>query len=716
MTAPLRALCHALLLLLLASAPARALVIDEIGMDGGPGEDGGSAHASGSEIASGAAPAQVIATASGGAGGAAPAEGGPAGDGGGAGLGPLYAASDTGDVVVSGSARGGNGGNGTADQPAGDGAAVRLLGSVDGDTAGSLTLDQTAWGGNAGYLSGGRAGTAVSHLTRRKAAESFALTSRAIGGGAATTPVRTLGVAKGGPARATGSGVNAAGEMRTLVFARGGLGGANASQPGEDGGEATAVAYGRSEGDDHPVSVGRQPFISLPTSIPATPGPLDRTPGANLFGPIVFLLPGVGATGGDGGSFLSILLPPVTPPGGDGGDASSTSVGIAEGDSPVDVLDVARGGNGGFQVGVAPGTSSAGGKARSVAVGVGGGTSPVTVEAQASGGGAGSVGQAADPSAGSFLPPRDGLPGGAAQASAVAIGRGDADASASATGGVGTGAGAADPRHPGGSGRALAKAIGEHAAASAAAQSNSEALRVEARARAEVLGEAASEARIGPALGGQRVFQRLAHYFGGRNASVEATVSPGAREVARALRREGELEQALEDVGVETIDALGTFSAWQRSRARTPGVGTPRGTAPAPEQVSVLEVELSSLALLFNGTTDPVFIGLFAPQIARRGFVSLHLSLENGADLLVDESFSSAAAASAFLDGALLEVGPIETGPFPLPLPGPLPGQALLGTALLRIELVTRAPGAGLALDFLVGTAPPEEAEEPAAP
>jgi hypothetical protein len=699
MTAPLRALLHAWLLLLLASAPAHALVIDEIGMDGAPGEDGESAHASGSESASGATAAQVIATASGGAGGAAPLEGGPAGDGGGAGLGPLYAASDTGDVVVAGTAHGGNGGNGSADQPAGDGAPVRLFDSLDGDTAGHLTLNQTAWGGNAGYASGGRAGTAVSHLTRRKAAASFELTSRAIGGGAATTPVRTLGVADGAPARATGRGVNAAGEMRTLVFARGGLGGANGSQPGGKGGDASAVAYGRSEGDGHPVSVGRGPFISLPTSIPATPDTLSRAGAANLFGPIAFLLPGVGATGGDGGRFPSILLPPVTPPGGDGGDARSTSVGIADGDSPVDVLDVARGGNGGFQVGVAPGTSSAGGEARSVAVGVGGGSSPVTVEARAMGGGAGSVAQPADPSGESFLPPRDGLPGGAARASAVAIGRGDADASASASGGVGTGAGAADPRHPGGPGQALAKAIGEQGAASAAAKSSSEALLVEVRARAERPGQASSEARIGPSGRGQGAFRRLDHYFGGRNSSVEAVVAPGARQVARALHREADLAQALEDAGVEAVDALGTFSAWQRG---------PRARGGA-EQVSVLEVELSSLALIFSGSTDPVFVGLFAPQIARRGFVSLHLTLENGEDLLVDESFGSAAAASAFLGGVLLEAGPIETGPFP----GPLPGPSLLGRALLRIELVTRSAGAGLALDFLVGTAPPEE---PAAP
>jgi hypothetical protein len=699
MTAPLRALSHILLLLLLAAAPARALVIDEIGMAGGPGEDGESVHASGSESASGADPAQVIATASGGAGGAAPVEGGPAGDGGGAGLGPLYASSDTGDVVVSGTAHGGNGGNGTADQSAGDGAAVRLFGSLDGDTAGSLTLDQTAWGGNAGYPSGGRAGTAVSHLTRSKAAQSFALTSRAIGGGAATTPLRTLGAAEGAPARATGSGVNTAGEMRTLVFARGGLGGSNANEPGGDGGDATAFASGRSEGDGHPVSVGRQLLFPLPTATADTPATLGGAPGANLFGPIAFLLPGVGATGGDGGRFLSITLPPVTPPGGDGGDARSTSVGIAAGDSPVDVLDIARGGTGGFQVGVAPGTSSEGGKARSVAVGVGGGSSPVEVEARATGGGAGSVGQPADPSGESFLAPRDGQPGGRAQASAVAIGRGDADASASASGGVGTGAGATDPHHPGGPGQALAKAIGEHGAASAAAKSSSEALYVEARAGAELPGQASSEARIGPARPGQAAFRRLGHYFGGRNASVEATVSPGARQVARALRREGELAQALEDAGVEAVDALGTFSAWQRG---------PRARGGA-EQVSVLEVELSSLALLFNGVTDPVYIGLFAPQLAQRGFVGLHLTLENGEDLLADESFARAAAARAFLDGALLEVGPIETGPFP----APPPPSRLAGKALLRIELVTRAPGAGMALDFLVGTAPPEEPVAP---
>lgn len=680
------------------AAPARALLIEKVGADGGLGEDGESAHASGSEIASGAAPAEVIATAEGGAGGAAPPEGGPAGDGGAAGLGPLYASSDTGDVLVAGTARGGNGGNGGNGASAGDGAAVRLYDSVDGDTAGALELSQDARGGNAGYLSGGRAGAALSSLQRRKAAESFQLVSRALAGGAATTSLRSLGVAEGAPARATGMGANAAGSMRTLVTARGGLGGGNVGVPGGDGGDASAVAYGLTEGDGHPVFVGilagfggGGPVFEFPASSRCDDTRVIACPLDPDLPPIT-LFPALGAIGGNGGGFLTMLPQPLSPPAGDGGNARSTSVGIAQGDSPVEVFDLAAGGSGGFQIGVESGGPSEGGSARSLALGIGGGTAPVKVEAQASGGAAGSVGLSGGPDAGGFSPSQDGLPGGKAEASAVAIGHEEASASALARGGDGTGFSPADPRHAGGAGKALARAIGGHGTASAAARSSSEALRVEARARAELPGEATSEARIGPARPWPRAFQRLSHYFGGRDVSVDAEVAPDTREVARALRRERQLDQALAEAGVETVDALGTFSAWQRSGARG-----------ALNQVSVLEVELSSLALLFLGATDPVYIGLFAPQIHERGFVSLHLSLENGEDLLVDESFDSAAAARAFLDGALLEVGPIETGPFPLP------PSAQLGKALLRVELVTSRPGAGLSLDFLVGTAPPSE-------
>ena len=53
-------------------------------------------------------------------------------------------------------------------------------------------------------------------------------------------------------------------------------------------------------------------------------------------------------------------------------------------------------------------------------------------------------------------------------------------------GGDGTGPRAAAPRHPGGTGKAVAKAIGAYGEASAAAKSSSEALRVEVRAQASV--------------------------------------------------------------------------------------------------------------------------------------------------------------------------------------------------------------------------------------
>ena len=128
--------------------------------------------------------------------------------------------------------------------------------------------------------------------------------------------------------------------MRTLVAAGGGAGGGSVGSSGEDGGEANVVAYGRSRGDGNPVFVG----VPEPGALPF-PGPVPLPQPA-------LGLAAVGAFGGAGADFLSLFLPPITPPAGDGGNARSTSVGIAEGDSRVDVFDFAGGGDGGFQVGI----------------------------------------------------------------------------------------------------------------------------------------------------------------------------------------------------------------------------------------------------------------------------------------------------------------------------------------------------------------------------
>jgi hypothetical protein len=722
---------------------ASALLISEFGAQGAPGEDGESVEVSGTLISVGADPAELIGVGFGGRGGPAPVGGGPAGDGGGSGIDSLHAASDSGDVTVRGSAIGGAGGLGTQGDPGGSGASVLLRNGVDGDTAGELELFQGATGGSAGVGIGGEAGRAVSWLQRSKSAESFELTSRAMGGGAPRAPRGAVGRIDGAPALSTAHAVNDAGSLRVVSAARGGEAGSSFTDGAGAGGDASAFAFARSEGDGHPV------FVSIPPPL-TDPGPgggpgyelplrdtLDQDysdvlgcglargcTGFEERGPVAEPLPAgldpgpffAGALGGVGGGFLSTSLPSSSPPAGNGGKARSVSIGIAAGNSPVEVFDVAEGGRGGFQVGVAEGGPSEGGAARSVALGVGAGTSPVKATAQATGGASGSVaGSLALPEDASFFPPEDGLPGGRGDASAVAIGRGEALAEAVSTGGLGTAgvAAAAGPRHPGSVGRALAKAIGTHGTATARARSSSGKLQVQASAESSLLEAATVEARIGPPRRGsfwQRLFRRLDRQRGAREAFAEATVAPDAREVEHALRGQPELSRALEDAGVDTVDALGSFSARQRREAPPPrGPASPRGS---PLLRSVFELELSDVVGGLGGATDPTYIGFFAPRLSRRGFVALHVTLENGDDLLLDEIMFESDAAESFLDGTLLEVG------FILGARGnPWPVTGLSGDrATLRVALATSIAGGGLAFDFLVGTAPPDDSQQPSPP
>ena len=78
--------------------------------------------------------------------------------------------------------------------------------------------------------------------------------------------------------------------------------------------------------------------------------------------------------------------------------------------------------------------------------------------------------------------------------------------------------------------------------------------------------------------------------------------------------------------------------------------------------------------------------------------VTLKNENDNGAGRVILDT-TDADEAVACLDGALLDVGRISSGGNTFP-PEP-------GAATLRIELVTSRPGAGLSLDFLVGSAPP---------
>jgi hypothetical protein len=721
---------------LLLAGPAWSLSITEIGEPGAPGEDGESVHASGSELATGSDPAELLATAYGGDGGSTDVPGGrPAGNGGGAGL-DLFAASDAGEVTVRGTARGGAGGNGLEGPPAGDGAPVSLWNTVDGETSGPLLLSQTAIGGNAGPGSAGRAGEATSWLRREKAAGSLTLEARAIGGGPHFTTRRPFPLssgAAGAPALASGHGVNAAGETRVLVSASGGSGSAGYGLPGQPGGDARVFAFGRTEGGGQPV------FVGVPELLP---GPLPGPIGGPLSDVIVcdydgcaaavspfdgrFLEPSVpsriGAWAGRGSGYLSFIIPPATPPGGDGGSAWGVSVGIAAGDSPVEVRDVASGGHGGLQVGMDEGGPGLGGDARSLALGVGGGAATVRAESSAGGGGSGTVLETA-PSAGTAEVPSSaepgGVPGGRAEATAIAMGHGEVVAQARAAAGRGSAIPAG--QHPGGRAEALASASGSDGKAEAGARSSSPLMLVEARTAVDVLSSATVEAQVGP--GDRARHSRRGRELAGCDARTEAVVLPDEEDVADALRREPDLADALQALGAEDIEALGSWQARQRQGRRGDAI------------TSSLEIELTNADVA--GLEAEVFIGLFAPELRRLGFESLRVTLVNGDEVLFDEAFDDHEAARDFLDGALLEVGKLsayrrntwdevaadgtfddrqaardfhdgallEVGVISRYRRTTFPGL-IQGVATLRLELVTDARGAGLGLAFLVAGAP----------
>jgi len=614
------------------AAPASALTISEIGADGGPGEDGETVSASGVETAAGADSVEVQVSASGGDGGPATDDGEPAGNGGGASLGEVFGASETGPVSVSGAAIGGKGGEGSAEAAAGDGASVELWNAVDGETQGELTLSQTAAGGNAGEFSGGVVGSARSVLRWRKSAESLELRSTASAGRPNYWSLGQHLSGAGAPARAVGQATNDAGEVTSIVRARGGSGGVpDLEAAGAPGGDAQVVAIATSEGDGQPVRVGVGPSVFVSSR-------LDFYNGARA---------------GSGGGF-SVYSPEPTPPGGRGGAARSLSLGIAHGDSPVEVFDEARGGPGGAQANFEGSAASRGGTANSKAIG-------------------------------DFVLP-GAVRGGDAEASALAIGGGEVSAQANAQAGGGTVVfwHGPLPHHPGAQGHARASAVGTSGEAEAAAVSHAPTLLVELRAGASVVQMATADSRIGPGpLRGRHGRRR--HGPPG-DASAQASVAPAEASLDRALASDPALAEALETAGGDGVAVLGRLAASQRQWTR-------RGSV-----VSTLEVELRSF--FFFDPVDEVFIALFAPEVRRRGFERLRVLLTKEDEVLVDGVFETAHDARGFLEGALFEVGALgrvlEVGST---------GRNVRSEIVtLTLELETSRHGAGLDVGFVVGT------------
>lgn len=140
------------------------------------GGKGGNASSTASAIATGAASVVAQAFAVGGAGGVSSISGvGGASGVGGTAQAQAYGKSDTGNVLVTASARGGKGGDAVDDQAfprqAAAGRSTELVNTVSGATRGTLTLRQEAYGGQSGAVAlqygapGAHGGSARSTLT-----------------------------------------------------------------------------------------------------------------------------------------------------------------------------------------------------------------------------------------------------------------------------------------------------------------------------------------------------------------------------------------------------------------------------------------------------------------------------------------------------------------------------------------------------------------------
>lgn len=645
----------ALLVALAAGGPARALTIEEIGADGGPGEDGAPATATGVETVPTADPVEVEVTARGGRGGDGADGLFPAGDGGAATLGPVFGASQGGDVSVQGTVFGGAGGGGDGSASAGDGASAQLWNAVDGETSGHLELSQTAIGGDAGGGIGGAAGSARSVLRRHASGASLRVSSFAGAG----QPGGGSNGASGAGADAEGMADNDAGAASTVVSAFAGAGAPRsedtAAQPG---GDASVVAGAHTRGGGHAVTVGALPFEFC----------VDDDRGRPSYGRRHFIWRVLdGAIAGAGGGALpgtGVL------PAGPGGAAHSQSLGLASGDSPVEVYDVAFGGDG---------QQNAGGAASSLAMGTARGSSPVRSESIASGG-----------RSRSFVGGAAGAPGGSADARAWAIGQAEVHARAYAIAGEGS-LGSAAPGAPNASaeGEASATALGRSGDASASAAAEGTNVRIDVRSAAGVAQAATAAAHVGPAQAG-------AGWLPPGDASAAWTLLPGAGGASAAT-------------GGEVVEARGSLRARQTQRPPSGAVATrfeiqierslPVGIPFLPGNNQINPAIPPPPPSLVVGAA----VSFASPHITRRGFESLHVLLTREAVVLLDETFDDAGAAEEFLAENVFASGPLGFTSDPPPPPR-LPPDACARPeiATLTLELVTSAPGTAMTLGFEV--------------
>ena len=800
-----RSSCLTLLIFLLLLAPIAGArtEVEERGDDGAAGQDGEPARAAGVVLGAADEPVDLQVTARGGNGGPATAEGDPAGDGGDASLGAVYGRSETGEVVVVGEALAGRGGSRVDGAPAGDGGEAHLQDAVDGDTAGPLRLEQRAIGGSSGVGPGGVGGAASSHLFRSKSAESLELQVQASGGGRALffddgTFVISDFAGAGAPAAASSRAQNDAGPATVLTVAAGGSGGVLAEGgPAAPGGDAEAWASAATRGDGNRVQVGH-PFPE--------PDPLSVQPifAAAIGGPggSFQVQRGIPNDPDPSGSAHTPNLP-----GGDGGNASSFSMGMAHGRSRVEVYDTALGGPGGSQIATFTPVArvpeletyidvgaGAGGEARSVAVGLGGRGELVRAVANARGGSASNIAhlaplvQGPDDLPGNVhdrtIAPRElpegglsntfigaeprggfsefgpgyigpfnpfgrrtfvwlgdfGESGGPAHAKAQAVGSGPVEAVARADGGGGSAWLGSMPRsrHEGGNAHAAASGTGRGGSASAQAGSNSATTNVKVGAATEVVRSAQAEAKIAASALDERNGKargRWRRLFRRKDASARAVVDPTREAGDALLAKAPEVAVALGETAEPNRPALGRWSARQSQWSWREHVTT------------TLTLELRTERNLFDEPIETYRVVLLSPELSRWGFEELRVRLHKDGEMPLDEAitFTNAAAARAWLDGQVIEVGTLGGVEIPFPWLGAVgssdaaeatvtiagsggvpevPGGVVqidpplvdiltplrAQVATLTIELDTSRPGAGLELDFLVSTTPVDPA------
>lgn len=258
----------------------------------------------------------------------------------------------------------------------GRGRSLSIDNAVGGETTGDLHLIQRigSSSGNDAPIPfderttiGGRGGDATGIVRREGSSQSIEVESFVgAGDGGDASFTGTTGGGDAGNAWNEIELSNDAGSVEAVGFARGGVGGSGRTFASGDGGDARLEVQAETLGDGQDVIVGR------------------------FRGSLLQEIRSSAAFGGQGGTTFFGAAADVRA--GDGGNAVGRSLGIAQGNSGVDVLDQAIGGTGGGTIiGPRDGIGGNGGGADSRAEASGQGTSVVKATSRARGGSAGAL-------------------------------------------------------------------------------------------------------------------------------------------------------------------------------------------------------------------------------------------------------------------------------------------------------------------------------------